>query len=656
MLSPRAARRRGIVPDVVLAWGRKPSASRAEAYARANGLPLWRLEDGWIRSAARDAHSPACYSLLVDPEGVYYDSGAPSALESFLNRPQAALRADVDERALERAARARLRLVGADITKYNYCRRAVLPPEDGRALVLVVDQTRDDASVRFGGMDEARFAAMLDAAIAENPDARVLVRTHPDVVAGRRRGYLDAVARERGVALAAAGDDPLPWLKRAARVYVGTSQLGYEALLCGCAVTVFGEPFYAGWGLTDDRRVIPRRAHRRSLDELFHAAHIHLARYVSPISGERWEIEDCLEHVALQRETLARNARHFLCFGIRPWKRRYLAQFLRSPDGSVRFADTPGTGQADTLLAWGFREERETVARSGLPLWRVEDGFLRSAGLGSNFVAPGSFVVDTRGLYFDPTGPSDLEVMLESRDCTLAEVRRAASLRRAILDAGLSKYNIGTAGTNSPAPADRGKVLVVGQVGDDESIRRGCDGVDSDTALLQAVRKARPDAWIVYRPHPDVLSGNRSGMADPLAVQSCADRVDTESTIGDCIDACDELHTMTSLAGFEALMRGRNVTTWGAPFYAGWGLTEDRLTVPRRTRRRTLDELVFLTLVAYPRYVDIASGEFVTAEDMVRIIEGQKSRAASAAARRTGWIARRLQRTTNIVRGLRYAP
>ena len=655
VLSPAAARRAGVVPDVVLVWGRKASARRAEAYARSRALPVWHLEDGWIRSAAPDAHSRTCYSLLVDPEGVYYDSGSPSALESFLNRDDAAFGADVDARALERAARARRRLVEADITKYNHCPAARLPAADGPPLVLVVDQTRDDASVRCGGMDEARFRAMLDAAIAENPAARVLVRTHPDVVAGRRRGYLDEAARSRGIELAAAGDDPLPWLKRAERVYVGTSQLGYEALLCERPVTVFGEPFYAGWGLTDDRREIPRRRHARSLDALFHAAHVHLARYVSPIDGTRWTLEDCLDHVALQRETHARNARHFLCVGITPWKRRYVARYLASPDGSVRFGDERDARGADTLLAWGYREDTKAAARSALPLWRMEDGFLRSAGLGSDFVAPGSLVVDSRGLYFDPSAPSDLEHLLETRDCTVADVARASRLRRCILAAGLSKYNVGKRCQKASAPADRTRVLVVGQVSNDESIRRGCAGVDSDTALLQAVRKARPDAWIVYRPHPDVQAGNRPGRADPVAVQGCADRVEEDSTIGDCIDACDELHTMTSLAGFEALLRGRAVTTWGTPFYAGWGLTHDQVPVPRRTRRRTLDELVFLTLVVYPRYLDIDSGEFVTAESMVRIIEDRKA-VTDDAATGGGWTGRQLGRAMNVVRGLRYAP
>jgi capsular polysaccharide export protein len=197
--------------------------------------------------------------------------------------------------------------------------------------------------------------------------------------------------------------------------------------------------------------------------------------------------------------------------------------------------------------------------------------------------------------------------------------------------------------------------LVTGQVEDDESIVRGCSEVATNAALLRAVRKIRPDAWIVYRPHPDVQAGNRRGKVDPFTEQSCADVVDTTSSIINCIEACDELHTMTSLSGFEALLREKCVVTYGAPFYSGWGLTEDHAVTERRSRRRSLDELVYLTLVEYPRYVDIASGEFVSAEQMVRAIQRQKERTLNN--NENQWPGKQqLNKVVNIVKGLRYAP
>ncbi|HMI20960.1 MAG TPA: beta-3-deoxy-D-manno-oct-2-ulosonic acid transferase, partial [Sphingomonas sp.] len=67
----------------------------------------------------------------------------------------------------------------------------------------------------------------------------------------------------------------------------------------------------------------------------------------------------------------------------------------------------------------------------------------------------------------------------------------------------------------------------------------------------------------------------------------------------------DGVHVLTSLTGFEALLRGLDVTVHGQPFFAGWGLTRD-LAAPlsRRTRKLTLAELVAGTLILYPRYLD----------------------------------------------------
>lgn len=80
------------------------------------------------------------------------------------------------------------------------------------------------------------------------------------------------------------------------------------------------------------------------------------------------------------------------------------------------------------------------------------------------------------------------------------------------------------------------------------------------------------------------------------------------------LDAVDEVHVITSLAGFEALLRGRKVTCYGNPFYAGWGLTQDMAPLVRRTRRLSLDELVAGALILYPTYVSRTTGRFTTPE------------------------------------------
>ncbi len=653
LLTPAQAKSdiRGV--ESVVVWGRKSNSETAQAFAAQHNLPIIYLEDGWLRTSSRNAHSRHCYSLLVDRTGVYYDANSPSDIENTLNLPDSDFSSLVGDAELSYARSCIDQINAHNITKYNYCSTTKSAIVGDKPMVLVVDQTRDDASVIHGGMSAQQFEDMLNAACAENPNADIVVRTHPDVVTGRKQGYLLDLAMDKNLLISSGDSNPLEIVKQAAKVYVGTSQLGFEALLCGVAVSVFGKPFYAGWGLTDDRQSIPRRVQSRSLEQLFYASHVLLARYVNPATGESWQLHECLEHIQLQQRYFKRNARAFSCVGITPWKRRYIEQYLTSPDGSVRFTKDENT-PADCNVTWGFRafanHSRQPDERK---LARIEDGFIRSTGLGSDFNAPASLVVDERGIYFDPSKESDLEHLLNNCDCSVAEISRAVALKKLILSAGLSKYNVG-ARISTIRADDQHTVLVVGQVEDDESIAKGCELVNTNRALLERARAERPASRVIYKPHPDVLSGNRKGDIDDAVLARCADKVETEASIVDCIEQCDELHTMTSLSGFEALMRGKPVVTYGAPFYSGWGLTTDHQTVKRRRRSRTLDELIYMTLIEYPRYLDLVSGEFIKPEDLIKTITRCKN--MKSQTRQGKWAKRPLVKVANILRGLRYAP
>ena len=116
-------------------------------------------------------------------------------------------------------------------------------------------------------------------------------------------------------------------------------------------------------------------------------------------------------------------------FGFRFWKQNYVRAYLRSPGNKVVFAgdaataERKGFGPGCNALVWGQRETadvRELAAKHGVTLWRMEDGFLRSVGLGSDFNLPASLVLDRSGIYFDPQAPSDLET------CNTATVGRPA--------------------------------------------------------------------------------------------------------------------------------------------------------------------------------------------------------------------------------------
>ncbi|WP_434965593.1 capsular polysaccharide export protein, LipB/KpsS family, partial [Escherichia coli] len=80
-------------------------------------------------------------------------------------------------------------------------------------------------------------------------------------------------------------------------------------------------------------------------------------------------------------------------------------------------------------------------------------------------------------------------------------------MRELIARLGVTKYNLGRRAPGWNAPAGKTVILVAGQVADDASIRYGTGVLGTAEALLEAVRKRNPDGFIVYKPHPDVLSG-----------------------------------------------------------------------------------------------------------------------------------------------------
>jgi capsular polysaccharide export protein len=265
------------------------------------------------------------------------------------------------------------------------------------------------------------------------------------------------------------------------------------------------------------------------------------------------------------------------------------------------------------LAVWGVRALPEVAAR-GIEVVRVEDGFLRSVGLGADLIRPLSWVVDKRGMYFDATQASDLEGLLAEARFPDELLHRAAALRERIVAGGFTKYNVGAAPWRRPERAGR-VILVPGQVESDASLAYGAPGIKTNLGLLQAVRAANPEAYVLYKPHPDVVAGLRQQGQGENEAACCCNEIVVDASMGDLLRAVDEVHCLTSLAGFEALLRGKRVVCYGQPFYAGWGLTTDVVPIPRRVRRLSLDELVAGALILYPRYMSRKRDVLVSPEE-----------------------------------------
>lgn len=594
--------------DGVVVWGRSPTAHRGEALAQRHSLPLVRVEDAFLRSLRPGRAGDAPIGLLIDPNGVHFDPVQPSRIERLL-----ATHPLDDSNLLQRARDGMARLIASDLSKYNIHDPCLPPPAPG--YVLVVDQTRNDASLTASGADASTFAAMLAQARTDHPAARILIRSHPETALGLRPGhYGPADLDSRTVLLR----DPVsPWalLQGAVAVYTVSSQLGFEAILAGHRPHVFGQPFYAGWGLSTDATPHPRRRRSLTRAQIFAVAMILAPTWYDPCRDRLCSFEEALDQMEAETRAFREDRQGHIALGMRLWKRGRLQQifgachplrFAASPEQAVTLARRQGK----PLLVWAGKEPADLPP--DLTLRRVEDGFLRSRGLGAELVPPLSLVTDDLGIYYDPNRESRLERLI-AQPLPPGGRARAERLVARLIAAGVTKYNL--AGGLPDLPKGH-RILVPGQVEDDASIRLGAGAVCSNLALLRAVRAANPDAVIVYKPHPDVEAGLRPGRIDAEDLKGLADVVAHGADPAALIAAGDAVWTMTSLLGFEALLRGKPVTCTGAPFYAGWGLTQDLGAVPDRRRRapdgslrQGIDMLTLAhaALIAYPRYFDPVS-------------------------------------------------
>ncbi|MBV8492092.1 MAG: hypothetical protein JO162_01280 [Alphaproteobacteria bacterium] len=514
---------------------------------------------------------------------------------------------------IERAAAARGALVASRIGgEWWLPTRQGLLPEGDHALVVLAEPVIPGG---YPAPTEDILVAMLDAALAEHPPQRVILLASPRASRGLVRDKITAAA-SRGARVMSDAINPWAALDRAEEVYCAGGEIGILALLLGRPVKAFAPSFYTGWGITRDAGGIPRHRFSRGLDEIFAAYALIATRYRDPFRNTPASFEDTLELLNEWRRIELANREIAVCVGMSFWKRRRIAEFLRSTAGVPAFRGSAAGAVAaarraskverPAVAVWAARMPPglpEEAARHRVPLIRVEDGFVRSVGLGADFLPPASLVFDTGGMYYDPRSRSDLERLLAETEFTPPVLDRARRLIAQLVARGVTKYNLARRIERLDIPSDRRRILVPGQVEDDLSVLYGGGETRTNLDLLRGVRVAHPDAFILYKPHPDVTAGHRKGAVPELLARRFADIIVNDVSIARILAGIHEVHTITSLAGFEALLRGRQVTVYGRPFYAGWGLTTDVMAI-NRGRRLSIEELVAVALILYPRYLD----------------------------------------------------
>lgn len=620
--------------DAVAGWGRRTTAAYARRFARLRGLPFWTLEDGFYRSVGLGKARAPSFSFVLDRSGVYFDGRAPSDLETRLLQP-----IGPETAALGYALRRQI--VGERLSKYNNVFYAPFELETlpGRR-ILLVDQVAGDQSLAGAGADAATFAAMWRDALLEAREGKAVLlgKAHPDVIAGFARGMLaDAVAGA-----------PLRWIDPTAsidavlesidEVWTVSSQLGFDALLRDRKVICYGAAFYAGWGLTEDRLgaaslqaqgALARRASSRpSVDAMTGIVAGKYPIYLDPVRRKPVDAATSLGRLADWRDQWFEHQGRVLAVGFAWHKRKLIRAHLGAAGKSTEFARVAPSkidfGHFDEIVVWSDRLAATTVdaARTaGLRVTTVEDAFIRSKGLSHRKNLPLSLAFDGRAAHFDASRPSDLETILQTHAFPDTLLARADALRKIIIERGISKYNLTAEGPADLSSLATGRkiLLVVAQVPGDASLRYGQPLHASNLAFLQAVRQAHPDCFIVFKDHPDLVGGLRPGRSDPEQLAPYCDLVVQSGDTTALFPLVDEVHVMTSLAGFEALMRQCKVVCHGVPFYSGWRLTTDLVTCSRRNRTLALNQLVAGALIVYPRYILPLDKIPCRAEDVVAL-------------------------------------
>jgi capsular polysaccharide export protein len=300
-----------------------------------------------------------------------------------------------------------------------------------------------------------------------------------------------------------------------------------------------------------------------------------------------------------------------------PWLNRYFdlpeLQSILSPNigGTVSWG-----GRISAKIAEGVSQIRR------LPHWHLEDGFLRSAGLGKAGSVPLSIIVDDLGLPVDARHVSRLEKLIG--EASEDGHQSGSAIRDAIVRNKLSKYNHLPHKAPSIQPTSRRRLLLVDQVVGDVSVPRALGSAISFDQMLNDA--AASNCQCVVRTHPDVIAGYRKGYLSEAAVlRSGFTLLADPVSVSSLLDVVDEVWTVSSQFGFDALLRGLPVRCYAAPFYAGWHLTDDRMSDTgkaaisgRRHKIRTIEQLAAIAFSLYPSYRDPSTWRQI---DVFRAIE-----------------------------------
>ena len=583
-------------------WGMKKSGKYLRNSIKNKKLVF--IEDGFIHSyGIKKKKVPL--SICYDNIGIYYDCNNKNDLDNFISEK-------LSKNDISRSKNIIALWKKYSISKYNFP-SFIEPPS--YPYILLIDQTFGDLSLEYGDANENSFKRMFEFATNNWPHHKIVIKTHPDVINYKKKGCINISNYEKGKYKVLGDIGQINKLiEFSTAVCVVTSQVGFEALIYGKEVHVFGKPFYSGLGLTIDHNINNKKAVDITLEQLVFSALVKYQICINPRTKKKCEIEEVIQYINHSREISEFFPRKLDAINLTPWKARQINRFVYPVTGKKMKFFRRFKSKMKNIIIWGKNIKIEKYNSKLDNIISVEDGFIRSVGLGADLYPPLSLLFDKKGIHYDGGRASDLEYLLQNYDVNQNELKRARKIIDLIIKLKISKYNLRlNKEINLPNNILNKKIIgVLGQVETDNSI---IYGVPENTipktnyGLVEQVRKDYPDSYIIYKPHPDTEAGLRANGKEDKSINLHADFIAYKTSLDDLFEKVDKIAVFTSLGGFEALIRGISVMTYGFPFYAGWGLTEDYLYkhiwAGRRRRKLTIEELTFISLIKYPFYSSI---------------------------------------------------
>lgn len=596
---------------IVLGWGYQEETEDLFKLSKKNNLNFHRLEDGFIKSYISGEEDSLSHSIVMDKKGMYYNTSSENDFKELC------LKVPFKKKSEEEVSEIINRIIVNSVSKYNKEKNKSSLEVKGKN-VLLISQVKGDSSLKFGKVEDISTEDILkDIKEREGTNTNIYVKIHPGSLLEGKESSIDLdKCKEAGCLFIEGEYDNFNLLKKFDAIYTKTSQLGFESLLLGKPTYVYGIPYYSQYGLTNDLNKEAKLIKNLTKEELFYFAYIEYSFYYSHLDKRTTDIDKSLDSIIFYKNHLNKIDKDLILLDFKDKDKSFIRGLTQSyralKRAFIKSKDFLGTS-TDLLVSY---ENKTNLSRNSIT---VSKGVLEDIEVSKEEKENYSMIFDELGIYYDPEKKSGFEkILLNKKGLSSYEDKRIINLVEKIKENQISiKSKLKASKLALKKQAYKKYILIPGQIEEDISIKAGGLGMNM-SKLIENVRSKNIDSFIIYKPHEDVLSGKEKGISE----HSDCDYIAYTESIESLMDIADEVHVLTSIVGFDALLNGKATYVYGHPFYCGWGLTKDLSNAPMRRTAKTLNELAYSFYIDYATYY--YNGSYRTPEYVLNVMLHKK--------------------------------